>query len=135
MNTYISRGLKDLGVNCGLAQGAFYNYPDFSPLKQLANHDLHCSEDLHQHLLGEYNLASLPGAAFGEQTNVLSLRLSGCDYDGCAALNAYQNGEALNEDFVAQYAPHIVKQIEIFKEFVQKIQNKNPANNAPSSPP
>lgn len=126
MNTYISRGLKDLGVNCGLAQGAFYNYPDFSPFrKELASHDIHSSEDLHQHLLGEYNLASLPGAAFGEQTNILSLRLSGCDYDGCAALSAYQNGESLNDDFIALYAPHIVKQVEIIKEFVQKIQSSN----------
>lgn len=128
MNKYISQGLKDLGITCGMAQGAFYNYPDFASFREeLVQNNIHTSQDLHQYLLEEYNLANLPGSAFGADSNILTLRLSGCDYDGAAALEAYQKGEKLDEDFVAQYAPHITKQIEIFGKFIEKIRSKQAA--------
>ena len=128
MNTYISKGLKDLGITCGAAQGAFYNYPDFAPFREeLAFHGIQTSQDLHEYLLNEYNLANLPGSAFGAEPEVLTLRLSGCDYDGGAALSAHQNGEALNEEFVAKHAPHVVKQVEIFGKFLEKMKSKRAA--------
>lgn len=128
MNKYISQGLKDLGITCSGAQGAFYNYPDFSLFREeLASHGIRTSQDLHEHLLREYDLATLPGSAFGEEPDVLTLRLSGCDYDGAAALKAYQGGEVLDDAFVAKYAPHIVKQIEIFGRFMEKMKSKRAA--------
>jgi len=125
MNTYISQGLKNLGIDCGAAQGAFYNYPNFALFREeLAKHNIRTSQELHIHLLEEYDLATLPGSAFGEEPDILTLRLSGCDYDGTAALKAYQAGEVLNESFIAEYAPHIIKQIEIFRKFLQEIKSK-----------
>lgn len=129
INQYISQGLKDLGIECPMAQGAFYNYPNFEPFKQeLANHGVHTSQQLHEHLLTEYNLATLPGISFGEESEVLTLRLSGVDYDGTAALNAYQGGEKLDHDFIVKYAPRVMKQIEIFGEFTHKIKDMKKAS-------
>ena len=100
MNQTISQGLKDAGITCAMAQGAFYNYPDFAPFREgLARMNISSSEDLHRHLLSNYNLAALPGTGFGEEDAQLTLRLSGCDYDGVAALAAYQAGESLDNDF------------------------------------
>jgi aspartate aminotransferase len=122
MNKYISQGLKDCGIICGMAQGAFYNYPDFEPFREgMAKIGITTSQKLHEYLLKEYSLATLPGSAFGEDESVLTLRLSGCDYDGEAALKAYQGGEDLDNGFVAKYAPHIVKQVEIFVELVESL--------------
>lgn len=115
MNTYIAQSFKDMGVACGMAQGAFYTYPNFSDFKDsLKNKGINTSTDLQKYLLEEHDLATLPGEAFGEEPEVLTLRLSGCDYDGAKALSAYQNGEALNTDFIAKYAPHIIEQMKIF---------------------
>lgn len=120
MNQAISRGLQDMGVKAPTAQGAFYNYPNFAPYREaLAKNGVVTSQDLHEVLLNEYNLATLPGHAFGAPELDLTLRLSGCDYDGAAALRAYQNGAALDQDFVKKYAPNIMSALGQFKAFLQ----------------
>ncbi len=121
MNKTISKGLQAHGIIAPMAQGAFYNYPDFAPFREaLAANGITTSQDVHEVLLKEYNLATLPGKAFGAEAEVLTLRLSGCDYDGAAALEAYQNGEELNEAFVQKHAPRVLKAIDIFGEFIKK---------------
>lgn len=119
MNTTISNGLKAHGLYCPMAQGAFYNYVNFAPFKdRLAAAGIKTSQDIHHHLLQRYNLATLPGTGFGAAPDVLTLRLSGCDYNGAAALNAYLQGAPLDQAFVAQYAPNILRSIEIFGAFL-----------------
>ncbi len=121
MNKTISKGLQSHGIIAPMAQGAFYNYPDFEPFREaFAVNGLNTSQDIHEILLNEYNLATLPGKAFGAEEDVLTLRLSGCDYDGAAALAAYQSGASLDQAFIEKYAPHILKSITIFGEFVAK---------------
>ena len=121
MNKTVSEGLRAHGIIAPTAQGAFYNYPDFRPFRDaLAENGIKTSQDIHEILLNEYNLATLPGKAFGAEENVLTLRLSGCDYDGAQALEAYQNGEALDHVFIEKHAPRVLKAIEIFGEFVEK---------------
>ena len=121
MNQTISKGLRAHGIIAPLAQGAFYNYPNFEPFKQaFAQHGIKTSQDLHEVLLKEYNLATLPGSAFGAEPDVLTLRLSGCDYDGAEALNAYKNGEELNFAFIEKHAPRVLKALEIFGQLVEK---------------
>jgi aspartate aminotransferase len=119
MNKTISQGLKDLGITCAMAQGAFYNYPNFEPFRAaLASNGIRTSQDIHVKLLQGYNLATLPGTGFGAEEEVLTLRLSGCDYDGAKALAAYQNGEKLDRAFVEKYAPRVIRSIEIFGQFL-----------------
>ena len=121
MNKTIAEGLRGHGVIAPTPQGAFYNYPDFEPFRDaFAENGITTSQDIHEILLSEYNLATLPGSAFGANTDVLTLRLSGCDYDGTTALTAYQKGEILDYAFVEKYAPNILKSIEIFGHFISK---------------
>jgi len=69
--------LDGLGIPCPRPAGAFYLYPDFSPWRQaLLKHGVSTSEELAHFLLNEWNIATLPGSAFGEQPEALHLRLS-----------------------------------------------------------
>ncbi len=120
MNQYIARGLRDLGVKAPEPQGAFYNYPDFEPHRaDLAKAGIKTSKELSNHLLSNHGLATLPGTAFGAAPEVLTLRLSGCDYDGAAALAAYQGGEKLDEAFIARNAPRVKAAVAEFGEFLK----------------
>lgn len=120
MNQYIAKGLRDLGVKAPQPQGAFYNYPDFEPHRaDLAKAGIKTSKDLADALLKNHALATLPGTAFGAASEVLTLRLSGCDYDGAAALAAYQAGEKLDEAFIAKNAPRVKASIAAFGDFLQ----------------
>ncbi len=131
MNIAISKALQSHKIIAPMTQGAFYNYPNFEPFrKNFAANNIHTSQDIHEILLNEYNLATLPGKAFGAQDDVLTLRLSGCDYDGSMALAAYQNGEVLNHKFIEKHAPRILKAIDILGEFVSKYGAVNKSNAA-----
>lgn len=121
MNQTIANGLRRHGIVAPSVQGAFYNYPDFAPFRaQLAARGIYTSQHIHETLLTEYNLATLPGKAFGAEEDALTLRLSGCDYDGVAALAAYQSGATLDKAFIEKYAPRVLKAIDIFGAFVAK---------------
>ena len=121
MNQTISKGLQKYGIKAPLAQGAFYNYPDFEPFREaLAKNGITTSKQIHEILLKEFNLATLPGKAFGAEETILTLRLSGCDYDGTKALSAYLSGKPLDNDFVKDYAPRVLKAIDLFGEFLEK---------------
>lgn len=123
MNRYIAKHLTELGIQCPAPQGAFYTYPDFAPFRaELKKRNILTSEDLASHLLSEYDLASLPGTAFGEEPERLTLRLSGCDYDGAKALEAYQKGATLDDDFMNTYAPNIKSSCDAFTTFIQMLQ-------------
>ena len=122
MNTTIANGLKALGIDCPQARGAFYTYPNFAPYREeLAAAGIKTSHDLHVVLLEKYNIATLPGNAFGAPDDVLTLRLSGCDYRDTAeqALKAYQNGESLDHVFIERYAPRILESIDAFGKFIK----------------
>ena len=124
MNTYICEGLRGLGVHCPEPTGAFYNYPDFEAFRtDFARHNIMTSQDLCEVLMSEYHLASLSEAGFDGLATRLTLRLSGVDYDGAAALEAYQGGEPLNEGFVHKYAPNLKLQIETFQMLLAKVKN------------
>ena len=128
MNRFIAAGLRDAGIIAPTPQGAFYNYPNFEPFRaELAAAGVTTSKELSLHLLKEYGLASLPGTAFGADDSVLTLRLSGCDYDGAAALAAYQGGEALDDAFIAKRAPRVVAAVETFQQFIADVKQAQAA--------
>ncbi|GJL86140.1 MAG: aminotransferase [Micavibrio sp.] len=121
MNIYIAEGLRGHGIENPAVQGSFYNYPNFESFRDgLAKIGITTSKELQNHLMKTYGLASLPGTAFGEDPETLTLRLSGCDYDGTKALEAYQAGETLDEAFIAKHAPRVKAQVEAFGDFVKQ---------------
>lgn len=120
VNRTISWNLQRLGIKAPLAQGAFYNYPDFDPHREaLREHGIMTSQDLHETLLAKYNLATLPGHAFGAELSDLTLRLSGCDYDGAKAVEAFRAGVLLDDAFLNAFTPNVMGALEIFKEFLE----------------
>ncbi|HEY7354879.1 MAG TPA: aminotransferase class I/II-fold pyridoxal phosphate-dependent enzyme [Ktedonobacterales bacterium] len=69
--------LRSLGVLCARPAGAFYLYPDFAPWRAvLAARDVTTSAGLARLLLEEWDIATLPGEAFGEQPEALRLRVA-----------------------------------------------------------
>lgn len=120
MNKFIAQKLQDLDVHCPMPQGAFYSYPDFAAHRDLLKErSIQTSYELSDHLINNYAIAALPGVAFGADPDVLSLRLSACDYDGVKALDAYQSGQELNEGFINQHAPNIKMAADRFEDFIK----------------
>jgi len=75
--SWLYETFKEMGIPCPRPAGAFYLYPDFSPWRQaLLKHGVSTSEELALYLLNEWNIATLPGSAFGEQPEALRLRLA-----------------------------------------------------------
>ncbi len=69
--------LASLGVPCPRPAGAFYLYPDFSPWRSaLMEQGIKTGTELAHYLLEEWDIATLPGSAFGEPPESLHLRLS-----------------------------------------------------------
>ncbi|HZU69594.1 MAG TPA: aminotransferase class I/II-fold pyridoxal phosphate-dependent enzyme [Ktedonobacteraceae bacterium] len=78
---YVAAQLYDtlcqLGIPCPRPAGGFYLYPDFAPWREalLAN-GVRTSDELAHYLLEKWDIATLPGTVFGEEPEVLRLRLS-----------------------------------------------------------
>ncbi len=69
--------LRGLGVLCARPAGAFYLYPDFAPWRDaLAARGVTTSAGLARLLLDEWDIATLPGEAFGEAPEALRLRVA-----------------------------------------------------------
>jgi len=76
-------------VELEMPDGAFYLFPDFSPLAaRLAGRGIRDSGTLCERLLEETGVATLPGEAFGRPAEELTLRLAFVDFDGEQALAA-----------------------------------------------
>jgi len=69
--------LVDLDVPCPRPAGGFYLYPNFSPWRSiLAAMGIKTGTELVHYLLEEWDIATLPGSAFGEAPESLRLRLA-----------------------------------------------------------
>jgi aspartate aminotransferase len=69
--------LVELGIQCAQPQGGFYMMPNFDRWREpLAQNGITTSAELAHFLLDKYQLALLPGSAFGVPTTELSLRLA-----------------------------------------------------------
>ena len=101
--------LVEYGIPCAQPDGAFYLFPSFDRWRApLATRGVHTSDDLAAYLLEHYQLATLPGTAFGAPAEQLSLRLATSyldmetDDDAAAVLAAYR----ANPDPAALMADH-----------------------------
>jgi aspartate aminotransferase len=65
------------GAAVATPQAAFYVYPNLARYRDrlLANHRVHTGADLAALLLDRYSIATLPGQAFGEPADALTLRI------------------------------------------------------------
>ena len=106
-------------IDCPRAQGAFYLWPDFEPMRQrLVKRNIVTSRQLADALLEQKGVLALPGSAFGAPHERLALRLSVCDYNGAEALAACAERE-INPNQVAEFAPRVVAAADAIAAFTE----------------
>lgn len=89
LGQWIVERLEAAGVSVHHPDGAFYLFPDFSPLREvLAPRGITTSAELCERLLDETGVAILPGSDFGRPPEELTARLAYVDFDGTRALAA-----------------------------------------------
>jgi aspartate aminotransferase len=110
---YLYDSLVEAGIPCVEPSGAFYVFPSFSRWKEpLGARGVHTCDDLATYLLENYELATLPGSAFGCSSEELCLRLSSSYLDAGTDEKAGALVEAFKEDpdpdrFIENHHPRL----------------------------
>jgi aspartate aminotransferase len=103
-----SEQLRHCGAHVVEPEGAFYLFPDFSPLSErFRARGITSSQALSEQLLEETGVAALPGSAFGRQGD-LAIRIAPVNFDGQQAIFAADD-DRLDEDFVRLHCPRTVE--------------------------
>lgn len=88
----LTQTLSEAGISVPKPRGAFYLFPDFSPLREsLAKRSIEDSPTLCERLLEETGVAMLPGTDFGRPKTELTARLAYVNFDGARALYSSQD--------------------------------------------
>lgn len=115
--------LQKAGARVHSPEGAFYLFPDFSPLASRLNHKgIRDSATLCERLLHETGVAILPGEAFGRPPEELTARLAYVDFDGANALTASETqplDEPLPDDFTQNFCHNTVKAMELLVQWIR----------------
>jgi aspartate aminotransferase len=99
--------LRACGARVETPDGAFYLFPDFSPLTgRLRARGITTSAQLCERLLEDTGVAILPGSAFGRPPAELTARLAYVNFDGARALAAAETiplDRPIEKDFLERY--------------------------------
>ena len=124
---YLYDHLTDLNISCPEPQGAFYLYPNLGDKKQiLGKINITTDIELAEFLLEKYELATLPGEAFGDNAENLSLRLATSyldmedDTKAEAILRAYQK-DPIAVNFIRKHHPRTQEAANRFGHFMNDI--------------
>lgn len=116
--------LRDSGARVHDPVGAFYLFPDFTPLAgPLSRRGVGTSVELCEQILQDVGVALLPGEAFGRAPEELTARLSYVDFDGGAALDAAERvplDQPLPEGFLEECCPSVTEGVARIAEWVGK---------------
>ncbi|MEM7531208.1 MAG: aminotransferase class I/II-fold pyridoxal phosphate-dependent enzyme [Chloroflexota bacterium] len=119
--------LTEMGITCAQPDGAFYMFPNFDRWKEpLAAKGVHTSTDLAAYLLDNYQIATLPGLAFGTPPEELSLRLASSyldmetDAKAEALLQAYRTVDS-PDVFMSNHHPMMQTAIGQFQKFFKSL--------------
>ena len=116
--------LKACGAIVSEPEGAFYLFPDFSPLReQLRARDITTSEAFCERLLEETGVAVLPGTAFWRPPEELTVRIAYADFDGARALAAadqWLRHKNPDDYFLQTYCGNILMAIDRLCEWVHQ---------------
>jgi aspartate/methionine/tyrosine aminotransferase len=137
---YLFDSLVEAGVPCVEPKGAFYLYPSYNKWKKtLAAQGIKTSDDLAMHLLEKYQLATLPGSAFGSPPRDLSLRLSSSYLDASTDTDAANLVEAFSADpdprrFIEQHHPGLRQAAARLAEFAADLERSQRSKNSAGKP-
>lgn len=110
---YLYEKLVEAGIPCVAPSGAFYVFPSFDQWQpHLAGLGVQTSDDLAVYLLDKYELATLPGSAFGALPQNLALRLSSSYLDAGTDQKAANLVETFSTDpdpvrFIEDHHPRL----------------------------
>jgi len=120
--------LNEMGIQCAQPGGGFYMTPNFDRWREpLAEQGVTTSTQLASFLLEKYQLALLPGAAFGIPEHELSLRLAtsfvDMETDGKAQqmLNTWEANP--NEKIMTNNHPMTQQAIQQFQKMITDLEN------------
>lgn len=117
--------LKKAGVDVSEPDGAFYLFPDFSPLKdKLKAKGITTSVELTAKILEETGVAILPGVSFGRPEQELTARIAYVDFDGVRAISAAEQAKSekdINGEFLETYCGNTLTAIDILCNWLNKI--------------
>ena len=112
------------GAIAAKPSGAFYIFPNFTPMKDaLAQRGIYTSAEMCQKLLQETGVAILPGSDFGRPEHEMTARLALVDFDGISALSRAKNyplSEDLPERFIEDYCPRVIEAVNRLCEWINQ---------------
>jgi len=124
LGRFSARRLQAAGVEVALPAGAFYLFPDFSPLRErLSARGISDARTLCERLLEETGVAILPGSDFGRPPEELTARLAYVDFDGARALVALEHAGgdgAPDEAWLRAYCGNVLTAIDRLCDWVAR---------------
>ena len=122
LGRHVWRRLQEAGAGVCEPVGAFYLFPDLSPLgERLAARGIRDSPNLCNRLLEETGVATLPGVEFGRPPDELTLRLAYVDFDGARALEAARHvppEQPLDAELLELTCPNVVHAIDAMTKWM-----------------
>lgn len=119
----IAKRLTESQIAVVPPEGAFYLFPDFSPLRERLNaRGIYTSDQLCRRLLEDVGVAALPGSVFGRPPEELTLRIAYVDFDGARALAAVENlpkDKPLDDTFLSTYCGDVLRATELLCDWVR----------------
>jgi len=123
LGNWCANRIEKTGARLVKPKGAFYLFPDFSPLKEkLQAKGITTSIELADRALKEANVAILPGVSFGRDPSELTIRLAYVNFNGAAALAASEKVALhipLDEIFLETYCDQTLSAINRLSEWIE----------------
>ena len=124
---FIYEQFQDLGIDCPRPTGGFYIYASFKKWSdQLSKIDIISCTSLSEYLLDKYKIATLPGSAFGDDSENLCLRISSSyldmetDESAQKILDIYNDGTD-ERSFINDHHPRLKLFISKMNDFLNTI--------------
>ena len=125
LGNWCAETLSVAGVRVHKPTGAFYLFPDFSPLREaLKTRGVTTSKQMCELLLEETGAAILTGEAFCRPEDDLTARLAYVNFDGTAVLQASREvplEQELDESFFRKHGQKTLKGIEVIAEWCRDL--------------
>ncbi|HET6349223.1 MAG TPA: pyridoxal phosphate-dependent aminotransferase, partial [Candidatus Krumholzibacteria bacterium] len=122
LGSWCATRLEACGARVLHPSGAFYLFPDFSPLEdKLHRRGIVTSRVLCESLLEETGVATLPGSEFGRSTFEMTVRISLVDFDGAramAGLETMARDAPVTEEFLRTHCDHTMRAVELMADWV-----------------
>jgi aspartate aminotransferase len=117
--------LRDVGAQIIVPKGAFYLFPDFTPIAdKFIKNQILTSPELCRRALEETGVAFLPGKAFGRPDEELTVRIAYVDFDGARALAASEQiplDQDIGPDFIDFYCHNTKTGIDLLCAWIDSL--------------